>query len=78
MSRVCQVTGKRPMSGNNVSHAQNKTRRRFLPNLHTQRFWLESEERFIKLKVSRKGLRIIDKLGIEQVVKNLRESGEKV
>lgn len=78
MSRVCQVTGKRPMSGNNVSHAQNKTRRRFLPNLHTQRFWLESEERFIKLKVSRKGLRIIDKLGIEKVVKNLRERGEKV
>ncbi len=78
MSRVCQVTGKRPMSGNNVSHAQNKTRRRFLPNLHTQRFWLESEERFIKLKVSRKGLRIIDKLGIEHVVKNLRERGEKI
>jgi len=78
MSRVCQVTGKRPMSGNNVSHAQNKTRRRFLPNLHTQRFWLESEERFIKLKVSRKGLRIIDKLGIEKVVKDLRERGEKI
>ena len=78
MSRVCQITGKRPMSGNNVSHAENKTRRRFLPNLHTQRFWLESEERFIKLKVSRKGLRIIDKLGIEQVVKNLRDRGEKV
>ena len=78
MSRVCQVTGNRPMSGNNVSHAQNKTRRRFLPNLHTQRFWLESEERFIKLKVSRKGLRIIDKLGIERVVKNLRERGEKI
>ena len=78
MSRVCQVTGKRPMSGNNVSHAQNKTRRRFLPNLHTQRFWLESEERFIKLKVSRKGLRIIDKLGIEEVVKDLRERGEKI
>ena len=78
MSRVCQVTGKRPMSGNNVSHAQNKTRRRFLPNLHTQRSWLESEERFIKLKVSRKGLRIIDKLGIEEVVKDLRERGEKI
>ncbi len=78
MSRVCQVTGKRPMSGNNVSHAQNKTRRRFLPNLHTQRFWLESEERFIKLKVSRKGLRIIDKKGIEQVVKELRDRGEKI
>ena len=78
MSRVCQVTGKRPMSGNNVSHAHNKTRRRFLPNLHTQRFWLENEQRFIKLKVSHNGLRIIEKLGIEQVVKNLRERGEKL
>ena len=78
MSRVCQVTGKRPMAGNNVSHAHNKTRRRFLPNLHTQRFWLESERRFIKLKVSHKGLRIIDKLGIEQVVNNLREQGQKI
>tara|TARA_B110000263_G_C15120252_1_gene423990 strand:+ start:296 stop:529 length:234 start_codon:yes stop_codon:yes gene_type:complete len=76
MSRVCQVTGKHPMSGNNVSHANNKTRRRFLPNLHTQRFWLENEKRFIKLKVSHKGLRIIDKLGINQVVKDLRERGE--
>ena len=78
MSRVCQVTGKRPMSGNNVSHAHNKTRRRFLPNLHTQRFWLENEQRFIKLKVSHNGLRIIEKLGIEQEVKNLRERGEKL
>ncbi len=66
------------MSGNNVSHAQNRTRRRFLPNLHTQRFWLENEKRFVKLRVSRKGLRIIDKLGIEQVVKNLRDRGEKI
>ena len=78
MSRVCQVTGKRPMSGNNVSHAHNKTRRRFLPNLHTQRFWLEGEQRFVKLKVSRKGLRIIDKRGIEQVVRELREQGRKI
>ena len=78
MSRVCQVTGKGPMSGNNVSHAHNKTRRRFLPNLHTQRFWMESEQRFIKLKVSRQGLRIIDKKGIEQVVRNLREQGQKI
>lgn len=78
MSRVCQVTGKRPMAGNNVSHAHNKTRRRFLPNLHTQRFWLESEQRFVKLKVSHKGLRIIDKRGIEQVVQELREKGQKV
>ena len=78
MSRVCQVTGKRPMAGNNVSHAHNKTRRRFLPNLHTQRFWLESERRFVKLKVSHKGLRIIDKRGIEQVVRQLREQGQKI
>ena len=76
MSRVCQVTGKRPMTGHNVSHANNKTRRRFLPNLHTQRFWLENEKRFIRLKVSRKGLRIIDKLGIEKVVQDLRARGE--
>lgn len=78
MSRVCQVTGKRPVSGNNVSHANNKTRRRFLPNLHSKRFWVESEGRFIKLRVSTKGLRIIDKLGIDQVLTDLRERGEKV
>ena len=78
MSRVCQVTGKGPMSGNNVSHANNKTRRRFLPNLHTQRFWLENEKRFIKLRVSHKGLRIIDKLGIEHVVTQLRARGQRV
>ena len=78
MSRVCQVTGKRPMSGNNVSHANNKTRRRFLPNLHTQRFWLEKERRFVKLRVSHKGLRMIDKLGIEQVIAQIRARGEKI
>lgn len=78
MSRVCQVTGKRPMVGNTVSHANNKTRRRFLPNLHTQRFWLENEKRFVRLRVSRQGLRIIDKLGIEQVVQDLRAKGEQV
>ncbi len=78
MSRVCQVTGKRPATGNNVSHANNRTRRRFIPNLHTHRFWLESEKRFIKLRVSHKGLRTIDKLGIEQVVADLRDRGEKV
>jgi large subunit ribosomal protein L28 len=78
MSRVCDVTGKRPMSGNKVSHANNKTKRRFLPNLHKQRFWLESEKRWVRLRVSRQGLRIIDKLGIEQVVKNLRAEGAKV
>lgn len=78
MSKVCQVTGKRPMSGNNVSHAQNKTRRKFLPNLHTHRFWLESEQRYIRLRVSTRGLRTIDKLGIEEVVKQIRQRGEKV
>lgn len=78
MSKVCQVTGKRPMSGNNVSHAHNKTRRRFLPNLHTHRFWLESEKRFVKLRVSSKGMRIIDKRGIDDVVAELRTQGQKV
>ncbi len=78
MSKVCQVTGKGPMSGNNVSHANNKTRRRFLPNLHTHRFWLESEKRYVKLRVSNKGLRIIDKHGIEKVVKDLRAEGQRV
>ena len=65
MSRVCQVTGKRPAVGNNVSHANNKTRRRFLPNLHTHRFWVESENRFVKLRLTTKGMRIIDKHGID-------------
>jgi len=78
MSRVCQVTGKRPVAGNNVSHANNRTRRRFLPNLHSRRFWLESEKRFIKLRISRKGLRIIDKHGIDKVVADLRARGEKI
>jgi large subunit ribosomal protein L28 len=78
MSQVCQVTGKRPMAGNNVSHAHNKTRRRFLPNLHIRRFWIESEGRWVKLKVSRQGLRIIDKKGIEQVLKDIRAKGVKV
>ena len=77
MSRVCQVTGKRPVTGTNVSHANNKTRRRFLPNLHTHRFWLDSERRFVTLRVSSKGMRTIDKLGIEQVVADLRAHGEK-
>ncbi|MFU8814283.1 MAG: 50S ribosomal protein L28 [Pseudomonadales bacterium] len=72
MSQVCQVTGKRPMSGNNVSHAENKTRRRFSPNLHYHRFWLESEKRFVRLRVSSKGMRIIDKKGIEQVLADIR------
>ncbi|MDH5190089.1 MAG: 50S ribosomal protein L28 [Gammaproteobacteria bacterium] len=78
MSRVCQVTGKRPMSGNNVSHAHNKTRRRFLPNLHMHRFWVEAEKRYIKLRVSSNGMRIIDKLGIDTVLDKIRARGEKV
>ena len=78
MSRVCQVTGKKPMSGNNVSHANRKTRRRFLPNLHTHRFWLEGEKRYVKLRVSQQGLRIIDKLGIETVLKQIHARGDRV
>ena len=78
MSRVCQVTGKKPVAGNNVSHAHNKTRRRFLPNLHTHKFWVESENRFVKLRLSAKGMRIIDKNGIDQVLTDLRKRGEKV
>ena len=64
MSKVCQVTGKRPITGNNVSHAKNRTKRRFLPNLHRHRFWLESEKRFVSLRVSSKGMRVIDKKGV--------------
>ncbi|HHF7345269.1 MULTISPECIES: 50S ribosomal protein L28 [Legionella] len=78
MSRVCQVTGKRPTTGNNVSHANNKTRRRFLPNLKRHRFWVEEENRFVSLRVSTKGMRIIDKLGIKAVLDKLRANGEKV
>ena len=78
MSRICQITGKRPLMGNNVSHANNRTRRRFLPNLHSRRFWVESESRWVKLRVSNQGLRIIDKNGIDQVLANLRASGVKV
>jgi large subunit ribosomal protein L28 len=75
MSRVCQITGKGPMTGNRVSHANNKRRRRFLPNLHTQRFWLETERRFISLKISMHGLRTINKKGIDVVVAELRAKG---
>ena len=78
MSRVCQVTGKAPTTGNNVSHANNKTRRRWLPNLHTHRFWLDSEKRFVRLRVSSKGMRTIDKLGIDAVIEEIRARGEKV
>ncbi len=78
MSRVCQVTGKRPVSGNNVSHANNRTRRRFLPNLHTHRFWVESENRWVRLRISSKGMRNIDKHGIDRILVDLRGRGEKV
>jgi large subunit ribosomal protein L28 len=78
MSKVCQVTGKRPQSGNNVSHANNRTRRRFLPNLQNKRFWLESEKRFVRLRVSHKGMRIIDKLGLDKVVADMRSQGQRV
>ena len=78
MSRVCQVTGKQPTSGNNVSHANNKTRRRFLPNLHTHRIWVESEKRYVKLRLSTKGLRLIDKHGIDKVLAKLRARGQKI
>lgn len=77
MSRICQVTGKKPMVGNNVSHANNKTKRRFLPNLHYQRFWVPNENRWVRLRVSTRGLRIIDKKGIETVLADLRARGEK-
>ena len=78
MSRVCQVTGKRTVRGNNVSHAHNKTRRTFVPNLHYRRFWVESEKRWVRLRVSTKGLRIIDKKGIDAVLADLRASGQSV
>ena len=78
MSKICQVTGKRPMSGNNVSHAHNKTRRRFLHNLQNKRFWLEKENRFIRLRVSQKGLRIIDKHGLEKVLEDMRADGQRI
>ena len=78
MSKVCQVTGKRPVTGNNVSHAKNRTKRRFVPNLQSHRFWVEAEKRFVKLRVSTKGMRIIDKKGIDVVLADLRARGEKV
>lgn len=78
MSKICQVTGKRPTTGNNVSHANNKTRRRFLPNLKHHRFWIEEEKRFVTLRLSTKGMRIVDKLGIQAVLKKIKEKGEKV
>ncbi|MDD2815226.1 MAG: ribosomal protein [Pseudomonadota bacterium] len=75
MSKVCQITGKRPVSGNKVSHANNRTRRRFLPNLHEHRIWVASENRWIKLRISTKGLRTIDKNGIDSVLVDLRNRG---
>ncbi len=77
MAKVCQVTGKRTTRGNNVSHAHNKTRRSFVPNLHYRRFWVESEQRWVRLRVSTKGLRIIDKKGIDAVLQEIRTRGDK-
>ncbi len=77
MSRVCQVTGKKPVSGNNVSHANNRTRRRFLPNLQSHKFWVESENRWVKLRLCTRGMRIIDKNGIDSVISDMRKRGEK-
>ena len=76
MARVCVVTGKRPMTGNNVSHTNNKTKRRFLPNLQSRRFWVESENRWVRIRVSNAALRTIDKLGIDAVLADLRARGE--
>lgn len=78
MARVCQLTGKRPLSGNNVSHANNKTRRRFLPNLQHHRFWVASENRFVRLRLSTAAMRTVDKRGIDSVLAELRSRGEKV
>lgn len=77
MSKVCDVTGKGPMSGNNVSHANRKTRRRFMPNLQNRRFWVASQQRFVRLRVSNQGLRIIDKLGIEAVLEMIYKRAKK-
>ncbi|MFT4886792.1 MAG: large subunit ribosomal protein L28 [Pseudohongiellaceae bacterium] len=78
MSRICMVTGKKPVAGNNVSHANNRTKRRFSPNIHTHRFWVESEKRFVKLRLSTKGMRIIDKNGIDSVLVDIRNNGARV
>jgi len=78
MSKVCQITGKRTVRGNNVSHAKNRTRRSFQPNLHYRKFWVESEKRWVRLRISSRGLRIIDKNGIDSVLADLRSRGDKV
>ena len=78
MSKVCQITGKRPMVGNNDSHANNKTKRRFLPNLQNRRLWVESENRWVRLRITTAGLRIIDKNGIDAVLADLRSRGQTI
>lgn len=78
MARVCQLTGKKPMSGNNVSHANNKTKRRFLPNLQNRKFWVETENRWISMRITSAALRTIDKLGIDAIVKKMRAAGQKI
>ena len=78
MSRVCEVTGKKPAVGNRVSHANNKKRRRFLPNLHTQRFWLETEKRWVTLRLTTSGMRTVEKQGIDKVVAKLRAQGHRL
>ena len=78
MARVCQVTGKKPMVGNNVSHAQNKTKRRFLPNLQNRKFWVESENRWVSMRITNNALRTIDKNGIDAVLANMRAAGQKI
>ena len=78
MSKICQVTGKRVLKGNNVSHAKNRTKRVFQPNIHKHKFWIESEKRFITLNVSAKGMRIIDKKGIDKVIEEIKAKGSKI
>jgi len=78
MARVCQVTGKAPMTGNNISHANNKTKRRFLPNLQRRRFWVESENRWVNMRLTNAALRTIDKNGIDAVLAEMRARGEKI
>ncbi len=78
MARVCQLTGKKPMSGNNVSHANNKTKRRFLPNLQNRKFWVETESRWVSMRITNAALRTIDKLGIDVIVKKMRAAGQRI
>lgn len=78
MARICQLTGKKPMSGNNVSHANNKTKRRFLPNLQNRKFWVETENRWVSMRITNAALRTIDKLGIDVIVKKMRAAGQKI